>query len=69
MMFDQECLKNISVSLSRIEAFEADIAESLAVMSGRKKPYTPSFEDCCCWQQNTDTTPSVQVSGELDHGD
>lgn len=53
-------------TLERIEAFLSDIAESLAVMSGRKKPYEPTFLETFGFG---DTDPQQQKGAGIDNGD
>ena len=58
----------IADSLDRIGSSLADIAESLAILSCRKKPYEPTFEetfgfgDTACERAADDD--SVQVPGD-----
>lgn len=57
---------NDSKALDRIESHLADIAESLAVISGRKKPYNSTFLDEFGFG---DTTPAQQEGAGTDSGD
>lgn len=51
---------------SRVVALLTDIAESLAVMSGRKKPYEPTFLETFGFG---DTDPQQQKGAGIDDGD
>lgn len=51
---------------ARIISLLSDIAESLAVMSGRKKPYEPTFLETFGFG---DTDPQQQKGAGIDNGD
>lgn len=65
-------MRNHEIQLKMLAAL-TDIAESLAVMSGRKKPYEPTFLDTFGFgdtdPQRSAADNSVQVSGGQTHGD
>lgn len=62
-----------SVYMETIIRLLTDISESLAVMSGRKKPYEPDFLETFGFgdtdPQRSAAHNSVQVSGGQTHGD
>lgn len=54
---------------SRVVTLLTDIAESLAVMSGRKKPYEPTLSSFLETFGFGDTDPQQQKGAGIDNGD